>query len=98
VFCHVLHYTGCRISEALALTPSRQILIENKVIVFRTLKKRKQDRHGNPKDPEYRRVEVPEQLIENLDLAFDLKRFQNSDALCMVTKPNNRMAINQTCA
>jgi integrase len=69
-----------QIIRSVSISP-HQILIENKVIVFRTLKKRKPDRHGNPKDPEYKRVEVPERLIENLDLAFDLKRFQNSDAL-----------------
>ena len=38
-FCGVLHATGCRISEALALTPER-IDLSGRVIVFESLKKR----------------------------------------------------------
>jgi integrase len=36
-FCAVLHATGCRVSEALALTP-RQIDLSGRVIVFESLK------------------------------------------------------------
>jgi integrase/recombinase XerD len=50
-FCLVLHDTGCRISEALALTP-RSVDLSGKAIVFETLKKR---RLGV-----YRAVPVPE--------------------------------------
>ena len=39
-FCGVLHATGCRISEALALTP-RQVDLSGRVIVFESLKKRR---------------------------------------------------------
>src|SRR4051812_18749909 len=39
-FCGVLHATGCRISEALALTP-QQIDPSGRVVVFESLKKRK---------------------------------------------------------
>jgi integrase/recombinase XerD len=38
-FCHVLHYSGCRISEALELTPRRVDLAEQSLRV-RSLKKR----------------------------------------------------------
>jgi integrase len=38
--CSVLYYTGCRISEALALTP-RRIDINEQTIIFETLKKRR---------------------------------------------------------
>lgn len=37
--CHVLAYTGCRISEALALTPA-QLDLDSKTLTFRTLKRR----------------------------------------------------------
>src|SRR3990167_10404429 len=37
--CNVLHYTGCPLSEALALTPER-IDLSAKVISIRSLKKR----------------------------------------------------------
>ena len=39
-FCRLLSYTGCRISEALELTP-RRIDFESGEVIFRTLKRRK---------------------------------------------------------
>src|SRR3954451_9020334 len=39
-FCSVLHATGCRISEALALT-GQQIDLSGRVVVFESLKKRR---------------------------------------------------------
>ncbi len=39
-FCGVLQATGCRISEALALT-ARQIDLSGRVVVFENLKKRR---------------------------------------------------------
>ena len=39
-FCHLLSHTGCRISEALAITP-QHIDRDAKRVVFRTLKRRK---------------------------------------------------------
>jgi integrase len=62
--CAVLYYTGCRISEALALTP-RRIDINGQTIIFESLKKR---RRGV-----YRAVPVPETLIDTLDLAHGIR-------------------------
>ena len=39
-FCGTLHATGCRISEALALT-AQQIDLSGRVVVFESLKKRR---------------------------------------------------------
>jgi hypothetical protein len=39
-FCSTLHYTGCRISEALSVSPKR-VDLSGKVIIFETLKKRR---------------------------------------------------------
>lgn len=39
-FCTVMAYTGCRVSEALALTPAR-VDYSDKTIIFETLKKRR---------------------------------------------------------
>jgi len=75
MFCHVLHYTGCRPREALELDYSR-ILIEDSSIVFRCLKKRKRDNKGRIKQPQFRCVPVPRQLIENLDLVFSIRAVQ----------------------
>jgi len=62
-FCLVLHDTGCRISEALALTP-RSVDLSGKAIVFETLKKR---RSGV-----YRAVPVPDSSLDILNTAHGL--------------------------
>jgi integrase/recombinase XerD len=54
--CKVLAYTGCRLSEALALTPSRLDLSDGRII-FRTLKRRR---------PHHRAVPVPPELLKTL--------------------------------
>lgn len=63
-FCMVLTFTGCRISEALALTP-KGIDFEEKAIIFETLKKRTKR--------VYRAVPVPENLLDTLDMVHGLK-------------------------
>jgi len=77
VFCHLLHFTGCRPSEGLALTPQR-VLLDEKSVVFHTLKKRKYDSQGREKKPQFRHVPVPDRLIDELDLVFDLRRLAKS--------------------
>ena len=79
IFCHVLHFTGCRPSEALELTPGR-VHIADHEIVFRTLKKRKRDRQGREKKPQFRTIPVPGNLIDQMDLVFDLRRIQKQDS------------------
>ncbi|EPJ49544.1 MAG: phage integrase family protein [Osedax symbiont Rs2] len=74
MFCQVLHDTGCRPSEALALFADR-VQFEG-TITFRTLKKRTHDGRGRVKLPQYRAVPVSLRLIENLDLVFGLRRLQ----------------------
>jgi integrase len=54
--CHVLAYAGCRVSEALALTPCH-IDAERLTLTFRTLKRRR---------TVFRTVPVPPALIELL--------------------------------
>ena len=66
-FCATLAYTGCRISEALALTADRVDFPEG-VLVFETLKKR---RRGI-----YRAVPVPPLLLDTLELVHDLQAVQ----------------------
>jgi len=78
LFCHVLHYSGCRPSEALELTPGR-ILIEERALVFRSLKKRKKDARGRIKQPQYRTVPVPEILIESLDLVYGIRALHKKE-------------------
>jgi integrase len=55
-FCMLLAFTGCRLSEALALTPA-QLDAETGRVVFRTLKRRRQV---------YRAVPVPAELMTAL--------------------------------
>lgn len=75
LFCHVLHYSGCRPSEALELVP-RRVLTDEKALVFRSLKKRKTDARGRIKQAQFRTVPVPEVLIENLDLVYGIRALQ----------------------
>jgi len=56
-FCRLLAFTGCRISEGLALTPER-IDAEADRVVFRTLKRRKLS---------FRAVPVPPGLLSDLN-------------------------------
>ena len=65
--CGVLHTTGCRVSEALALTPEH-VDLPGKAVVFETLKKR---RRGV-----YRAVPVPPGLLDQLDLVHGLREAQ----------------------
>ncbi|MDP2619165.1 MAG: site-specific integrase [Hyphomicrobiales bacterium] len=67
-FSMVLAYTGCRISEALALTADRVDLTSH-TIIFETLKKR---RRGI-----YRAVPVPPALTDALNLAHAVREAQN---------------------
>jgi integrase len=65
-FCHLLTYTGCRISEALETTPQRLDWNEQTVI-FRTLKKR-----GKKAATTYRAVPLPADFLDELDLIHHL--------------------------
>src|SRR5580704_18838943 len=62
-FCATLAHTGCRISEALALTAAR-VDVGAGVLVFESLKKR---RKGI-----YRAVPVPPDFLETLEAVHDL--------------------------
>jgi len=66
-FCGVLHYTGCRISEALAVTVDR-VDLGNKVVVLESLKKRKKG--------VFRAVPVPPALLDALDLVHGIRKAQ----------------------
>lgn len=66
-FCHVLAFTGCRLSEALALTPER-VDFSGKTVIFETLKKR---RSGV-----YRAVPVPPELLDSLGMVHRVREIQ----------------------
>lgn len=70
-FCHTLAWTGCRISEALALTAAR-VDVAAGTITFESLKKR---RRGL-----FRTVPVPPELATMLDLVFGLRGLRGSAA------------------
>src|SRR5215218_3535819 len=64
-FCATLHATGCRVSEALALTAER-VDLAGRVVVFESLKKR---RRGV-----YRAVPVPPALLDVLDMVHGVRQ------------------------
>ncbi len=67
-FCATLVHTGCRISEALALTVDRVDLADG-VLIFESLKKR---RRGM-----YRAVPVPPAFLMRLDAVHDIAALQH---------------------
>ncbi|MFT5700408.1 MAG: integrase/recombinase XerD [Desulforhopalus sp.] len=73
LFCHVLHWTGARISEALELT-GNNIDCDKKTIILRTLKKRKRTAKGELKASVFRQVPVPPELISGFVYRYDLKK------------------------
>ena len=66
-FCNVLCYTGCRISEALALT-AKSVDLSARVIVIESLKKRRVGVH--------RQVPVPMELLDTLDMVHGIREIQ----------------------
>ena len=75
-FCDTLAYTGCRISEALALTPER-IDLSARAITFQTLKQRGKIR--------FRSVPVPAQHLEALLLVHNIRKAQKSKSVATKT-------------
>lgn len=68
-FCLVLAHTGCRISEALALTVD-SVDLSSGAITFKTLKQRHRMR--------YRAVPVPEGTLDALELVHGLRKAQRA--------------------
>jgi integrase/recombinase XerD len=66
-FCNVLVYSGCRISEALALTV-KSVDLSAKVVVIESLKKRKLGVH--------RQVPIPPELLDLLDMVHGIRETQ----------------------
>jgi integrase/recombinase XerD len=65
-FCSVLCYTGCRISEALAMT-AKSIDLSAKVIVIESLKR---------KAGVHRQVPVPPELLDTMDMVHGIREIQ----------------------
>lgn len=71
-FCWLIAVTGCRISEALALTPAN-IDFEARIVVFECLKKRR--RHV------YRSIPVPAGLLQSLRMLLRAGRFRDGERI-----------------
>lgn len=69
-FCEMLFWTGCRPSEALALTPAN-IDLDGAVVIVRSLKKR-----GKRKGRHFRPIPVPRAFMRRLDAVHDLRAAQ----------------------
>ena len=73
--CETLHFTGCRPSELLEITPAR-IDLSGGTIAIRSLKKRK-DATGKQKMV-YRTVPVPPDYLDTLNTAHGIREAQKS--------------------
>ncbi len=72
-FCHLLLFTGCRISEGLEVTPER-FDWQDQAVMFRTLKKQ-----GRKALTSYRAVPLPAEFMDELDLIHHLRGRGKSD-------------------
>ena len=79
--CETLHYTGCRPSELIEITPAR-IDLSGAAITIRSLKKRK-DSSGTQKAV-YRSVPVPPDYLDTLNTAHGIREAQKSRRLAHV--------------
>jgi integrase len=73
--CETLHYTGCRPSELIEITPAR-IDLSGGAVTIRSLKKRK-DSSGD-QNVVYRAVPVPPEYLDTLNTAHGLREAQKS--------------------
>ena len=73
--CETLHYTGCRASELIEITPAR-IDLAGGTITLRSLKKRK-DALGKQKVV-HRAVPVPPEFLDTLNTAHGIREAQKS--------------------
>jgi integrase/recombinase XerD len=73
--CEVLHWTGCRPSELLEITPAR-IDLAGGTIAIRSLKKRR-DASGQQKVV-FRSVPVPAEFLDTLNTAHGVREAQKS--------------------
>ena len=76
--CETLHYTGCRASELIEITPARIDLSES-MVTIRSLKKRR-DKRGKQKVV-YRTVPVPPDYLDTLNTAHGIREAQKSRKL-----------------
>ena len=74
--------TGCRSSEALALT-ARQVDLSGRVVVFESLKKRKRG--------VFRAAPVPPGLLDALDLVHGIRQAQRRGQAKVLLWPWSRM-------
>ncbi|MFK7910449.1 MAG: tyrosine-type recombinase/integrase [Akkermansiaceae bacterium] len=73
--CETLHYTGCRPSELIELTPAR-VDLAGRTVAIRSLKKRK-DASGKQKVI-FRTVPVPPDYLDTLNTAHGIRETQKS--------------------
>ncbi|MBL4893006.1 MAG: site-specific integrase [Rhizobiaceae bacterium] len=73
--CETLHFTGCRPSELIEITPAR-IDLSGGTVTLRTLKKRK-DLSGHQKIV-YRAVPVPPEFLDTLNTAHGIREAQQA--------------------
>lgn len=71
-FCEMIHWSGCRPSEALGLH-AHQIDLTQRVVVIRSLKKR-----GELKGRHFRSVPLPAEFVRRLEQVHDLRVTQAS--------------------
>jgi len=75
--CETLHYTGCRPSELIEITPAR-VDLSGGAVAIRSLKKRRDDK--GQQRVIYRTVPVPLPYLDTLNTAHGIREAQRSRA------------------
>lgn len=73
-FCLMIYYTGCRLGEALEVTPNR-LDYDGQRVLLRTLK---QNRDNSGKPERYRLVELPMPFLASLESHFKARSRKGS--------------------
>jgi len=97
IFCTLLHYTGARPTELRELTIDR-VEVDTGDIRLRSIKKATTDKHGNPKPAEYRTVPIPDDVMDKVVIALDIraKKKKGSKALLWPSSDDPSKPVNES--
>lgn len=90
-YCMTLYFTGARRAEALALRRKDIDLVKRRVSILTLKQKRPKKKNGlqiktlPPPSPSWRRVPVPDEYLQIMDLVFDLRRGNGDGKMWNVT-------------
>lgn len=97
LFGTLLAYTGARPTELRELTVDR-VFVDESIIQLRSIKKRRKDKKGKLKQPQYRSIPIPEDIMGMVVIAFDVlaKQKKGSRAFLWPSPDNAKDPVNES--